>query len=393
MLVLRSFALAALVLSLARPVAAQTTAPPNTPFVTSDFQLRVSQPVEGGGFAFITSDIELDRYFNRARCQCDSPIRIRADLTPAGSMKKTAQTIKGTVQIRIGGSDCVASNANTFQNAKCTVLQTVQLADLASAGTDVDTTVGALFRAPNVANGASCSVQFAQNVWLMIDASVDQMPDMEFADANAPKLGLYLDGQAPPAPSDVRVTPGNEALTVQWTKGGLVDDQSGYVVFCSRAGLPVFSKTFYTGNEFFTRESVCPASKTASAQTEWTYAASESPPATPLAAPDEFRRLDTRYVCSELLTGSTESRVKILQNGVPYVVGVAAVDKRGNASPITTAFLQTPIPTRDFYRGYREAGGEAEGGFCAFAERGRPAAWTLAALGVLALALARGRRR
>jgi hypothetical protein len=72
---------------------------------------------------------------------------------------------------------------------------------------------------------------------------------------------------------------------------------------------------------------------------------------------------------------------------------VAAVDNSGNPSAITSAVLQTPIPTRDFYRGYREAGGQAEGGFCAYG-RGHPGAAGGAVVGVaLALAARRKRRR
>jgi hypothetical protein len=34
-----------------------------------------------------------------------------------------------------------------------------------------------------------------------------------------------------------------------------------------------------------------------------------------------------------------------LQNGILYTVGVAAVDNSGNASPIQSGFIQTPIAT------------------------------------------------
>jgi len=61
----------------------------------------------------------------------------------------------------------------------------------------------------------------------------------------------------------------------------------------------------------------------------------------------------------------------------------------GNPSPIDVAYLQTPIPTRDFYQGYREAGGTAEGGYCAYG-RGRPG-WF--AVGGMMLVLVLWRRR
>jgi hypothetical protein len=112
-----------------------------------------------------------------------------------------------------------------------------------------------------------------------------------------------------------------------------------------------------------------------------------------VGAPEEFRALDSRFLCSELLTSSNEWRIKILQNGIPYVVGVASVDTHGNASPIETALVQSPIATRDFFRGYREAGGEAEGGYCRYGEGGRAGGWATLALAGLAVTLAARRRR
>jgi MYXO-CTERM domain-containing protein len=38
-------------------------------------------------------------------------------------------------------------------------------------------------------------------------------------------------------------------------------------------------------------------------------------------------------------------RLGTLQNGIPYTVGVAAVDNRGNPSPIQSGFVQAPVAT------------------------------------------------
>jgi hypothetical protein len=106
--------------------------------------------------------------------------------------------------------------------------------------------------------------------------------------------------------------------------------------------------------------------------------------------PDAFVRQDPDYLCSGLLTTQTSTRIDVLQNYIPYVVGVASVDLRGNASAISTAVLQQPIATRDFYKEYRAAGGTAEGG-CALG--GRASGGNALAVALLALATAVRRRR
>src|SRR5207253_2029738 len=125
------------------------------------------------------------------------------------------------------------------------------------------------------------------------------------------------DGEAPAVPTDVTVTPGNEALTAHWTRPTVMNDQNGVLVFCSRADMPVFKPSYFSGNEYESQRTECPAK-------------------TVVPAPDQstaFGGLDPDFLCSQLLTTSSEWRIKGLQNGIPYQVGVAAVDTHGNASP------------------------------------------------------------
>jgi MYXO-CTERM domain-containing protein len=388
----RRLALAIAASTLAGPALAQTTTPTPTPsggLAPSDLLIRVQKPVGNNQWAFITTDVELARYFNGARCKCDDPIRITVDLAPASAAKRNTVNV-GTYMIRIGNIDCVTANSTNFMNAKCTdLVKSGLLTSLVSQGTTVDTTVGALFRAPNITNGASCAVEFQQNIWLMVDQDpLDMLPDAAFADASAPKLSLHLDGLGPPAPTDVKVTPGNEALSLSWTKGGLVDDQNGYVVFCSRADQPVFKPSLYATDQFATQKTACfQASNTKSALTLSTNASTMAPPLV-IGAPAAFQDLNPDYVCSRLITTATSWRITGLQNGIPYVVAVAAVDIRGNASVVDTALVQTPIQTVGFYDAYRAAGGEASG--CSYGAGGSAGG---AALALLALGLVRRRRR
>jgi hypothetical protein len=77
-----------------------------------------------------------------------------------------------------------------------------------------------------------------------------------------------------------------------------------------------------------------------------------------------------------------------LQNGVEYTVAVAGVDKYHNIGPLSAPACETPQPVNDFWKVYREDGGQAGGGFCALEAPGMPAGTTplliLAAFGLIA---------
>jgi hypothetical protein len=56
-----------------------------------------------------------------------------------------------------------------------------------------------------------------------------------------------------------------------------------------------------------------------------------------------FSNLDPNYLCSGLIPATTTSyRIAGLQNGIPYGVGVAAVDRYGNISAISDIAYALP---------------------------------------------------
>ena len=130
---------------------------------------------------------------------------------------------------------------------------------------------------------------------------------------------MSLVGDVPVAPADVVANGGNEALEVSWDWGGLniaADPTiSGVQIFCQRAG---DTQVFATGSfspAYQTPAMLCPNSSTAAAAT----------------AGRPFSNFDPKYLCSGLIPSTATSyRIKGLQNGINYSVGVAAVDKFGN---------------------------------------------------------------
>jgi hypothetical protein len=354
---------------------AQTT--PTTPtgvaFAKEDFQIRLERKDDKGNFIFPTA-IEAQYFFNKARCECDESVALRVDMTASGVAKQRMLNLDGTVLLYSGGSNCVeASSADRPPNMNgCTLLATLPtLNELAKTYHQVETTVGKLFASGMPPANKGCAARFTQSVWLWVDSDSGGNPDMGVSGTNAPGLPIDYDGEAPAPPMNVKAVAGNEALNVSWTRATVASDQNGSLVFCSRAGLPVFNPSYFSQNEYQSQKTVCPK-KTIAA---------------PANEPDSFERLDPKFLCSDLLTTSSEWRLKGLQNGILYQVGVAAVDLHGNASPIETVLVQAPVPTVDFFDAYRAAGGQASG--CSFGGR-TPAGG--AALLLLALALIRRRR-
>lgn len=72
-----------------------------------------------------------------------------------------------------------------------------------------------------------------------------------------------------------------------------------------------------------------------------------------------------RYYCGQVagLT-ATSGRVQDLIDNTYYTVAIAAVDQVGNIGPLSTPVCATPTMIDDFYRVYRDAGGQAGGGYC-----------------------------
>ena len=209
-------------------------------------------------------------------------------------------------------------------------------------------------------------------IYFWAQTTSNSTPDMQ--DSLFP---VSLVGQSAFVPSDISVVGGNEAVTVNWNwPNGLSPSGNqaflGVQLFCVRGpDLQVFQNGAY-GRSFMTASTLCK---------------DIVPPTPGIAA------LDPDFLCSGLLPStSTSYRIKGLQNGIYYGVGVAAIDKYQNASPITTLYYAQAIPTVDFYTEYKDLGGKAQGGYCAVA-KGKRASGLLAVAGLVALGLVGWRRR
>jgi MYXO-CTERM domain-containing protein len=193
-----------------------------------------------------------------------------------------------------------------------------------------------------------CSFTFSTTIWLWLDSTGTGYPDSGVTGTSAPDLGIQLDGTAPEAPSGITVEGSDQALEVSWTPLSTTNapDLAGYLVFCMRGnGLQVFNPSYYN-NQYLTGQMLCSATTPPISTASTNASAAGITTAVEIGAPSAFQNLDRSYLCSGLLPPSqTSLRLGTLQNGILYTVGVAAVDHSGNASPIQSGFVQTPIAT------------------------------------------------
>lgn len=386
----------------------------------SDFNIRLLRQTSPGKFTDL-SDLEQTTFFNLARCQCpsDQQFRIRVEPTASGRGK---QGFASGAYFRVylsSGTSCVSSDTSARLMAirdgrTCKqVGQNVDLqAFLQGNGADLNVPLSSMYPPSSDSPNQTCGSVGQGYVVLYVNASNADEPSL--FDTASPQKKYTIDISPPPAPTDVTVTGGNEALQVSWSGLSGVTDLNGFLVFCSRGeNLQVFKDSYYknqytscatgtgagaggstdtggstgTGGDAGTGGSASAAGAggtTTSPVLTYAQADDTIPVGKTFAAPAQFTNLDPNYVCHNLVTTQKSVRIDGLQNGAPYLVGVSAVDRSGNASPIKTVVFGEPVPTRDFLAGYKEAGGEAEGGYCTFSGGKAPARFGLAGLGALA---------
>jgi hypothetical protein len=361
---------------------------------TTDFTLTLQQQNADLSYSDL-STTDAATYLNHARCQCATPVQIDVQMATASVSKLSTLTQLGTQARLYVGTDCANVNS-TDTGPQCPDSQMLGeingITTLSQGPWQVPTTADKLF-APY---GGCTPTQASATVWLWLDTTGTARPDSTVTGGSAPSLSVPLVGTPPAAPNGITVEGGDEALVVSWAllSTSTYPNLAGYLVFCVRGdGLQVFDPSYYT-SQYQTSQILCPPGTPTTATATVTAAGKTT--AAEIPAPSSFQNLDPNELCSDLLpTTQSSARIGILQNGIPYTVGVASVDTSGNASPIASGFVQRPVPTINFYQEYRDEGGQSPGGYCALAGRGARlgAISFLAGAGLLGLVIFCRRRR
>jgi MYXO-CTERM domain-containing protein len=300
---------------------------------TSDFTITLQRE---DASTLSTTDAKI--YLDQARCECSTKVRILVTMASVSRSKLTSLATTGTGARLYVGDNCSQLNASATA-PQCPNGLLAELPGLSAFASDGSwaavTTVDKLFTGV----GKTCTDTLNTSIWLWINTTGSTAPDSSVA----PYIGISLDGTPPPAPSGIVVEGGDDALQVSWTTEATDNpDLAGYLVFCMQGdGLQVFNPSFYN-NQYFTSQTLCSASVPAPS-TGLTASAAGLTTAIEVEAPAIFQNLNPAYLCSGLLSPSQLSvRLGALRGGIPYTVGVAAVDNSGNASPIGSGFVQVP---------------------------------------------------
>jgi len=348
-------------------------------------------------------------FFNRARCECDGDVAnysgyVKIVIQPSATTPQTIQALLaanlvggtgvGRLYASRDGVDCLIPDAYAGSiSAYCTNLldPSNYLASFPMTAFETQRfyesppiPVAWLYGSANSCGATgtcdatsvcATATTSRQSIFFWAQTSSGTLPDV----LNL-TFELSLSAKVPYVPTNVTVVAATESLVVNWGWLNGLDpsadaDFRGVQLFCQRE---TDAQVFKTGNfsqSYMTSASLCPSIALA---------------ASPTGA---FGNLDPRYLCSGLVPATnTGYRITGLQGGIPYGVGVAAVDKYGNISAISDVVYATP----------NEWGGStAQGGFTAHGCSCALAGWqrrpgtmvSLVFLGIGLLVAIRKRRR
>jgi hypothetical protein len=389
-----------------------------SPLDGTDFTIRLESYNPGEQSWVLLDDTQESYFFNRARCECNGDttnytgyVRVAIQSAPSTETKVrtnlAAEIVLGAGEARlyVGGSavNCLAPTTVGISQ------YCINLIDPSSFDAEIPGGVSAIatrrvWESPPIpvawlfgsaqipmcgpGGGESCdsisscaSAAVHRYIYLWADTSGTGVPDtldLRKQIALVSKVGLV--------PSNVTASGGNEALEVSWGWPGGASPIAestikGIQVFCARGqSCPVFMPGTFAA-AFMTSAAACPDLAPAS------------------SGELAFANLDPSCICSGLLPPTATSyRIKGLENGVAYGVGVAAVDRYGNLSPITPADVVYAAPAPDV-AGSGDGAEFTHGSGCSCAvSAGGDGRETLANLGwldlsILVLSLARAKRR
>ncbi|HEY7370573.1 MAG TPA: hypothetical protein VIF57_00235 [Polyangia bacterium] len=361
----------------------------STTFSSDDFFIGVQH--EAGANL---SDFDVARFFNKARCDCNETVFVYVALTDSGFAKRTTVDRTGNIEFWVG-SQCASNDSG--RPLRCQLLGSQTMAAFLNEGRATSPTNARVLSTytNTIIIGDTTGGTFTPNPDCTLPSGIQSFNQTIFVityDANGGPVTLasrqvLIDLTPPPAPDPkgIIVQGGDEAVTISWPRvdSSIITDLLGYQVLCNRAGeLQVFNDgTFAAGFQ----ECNVPGGDAGVGSGE---------------NDGGVNGLDPRFICSPLLSATASSfRVKILQNGIYYGVGVVAIDISGNAS-LPNVMFEKAIATKSFYEVYRNDDdlhpGAANGGLCALGARTSArgtAAGLGAALAIAAAVVAIRRRR
>jgi MYXO-CTERM domain-containing protein len=329
--------------------------------LTVAFELQADEDQNGDYDA--VSTVNQEKFFSRARCLCQTPVRY--ELTSTDADLHDADPVHVWI-----GSDCkTADREMREQNCDERTELGFDVTALRT-GHNLDVSVDRLSL-----NGCDVFEKDPETLWLLVDENNDETFEHD-------QSTTYTIDFQPPTLTSTPVAEGVEnGFSVRWSLNEADDDVLGYQVLCAQNGLPVFDspqEPIYELSQQLCDE-VDPAAGVGGDVTPAVDAGAGDPDAAP--APDApatssggIFDLDARFVCSGSISATeTTTRVSLpadvlAAGGVD--VYLAVVDRHGNAKLYAAGTDVRAAPVTDFWEAYSDSGGKAKGGFCAVTPTG-----------------------
>ena len=355
-----------------------------TAFAAGDFFTSVQQQSDP---PVSLTTFELSRFFNKANCDCSTPVNIFISMLSSGIAKRaTAGVTTGLLSVVLGAGcnsyDSAAQVAGgclliasepvlTFLNqASYTIPTDARTLSTYFNSTGVIVDAGTSTTGTPTGTATACTSPIGQAFNSTINFNFDF--GTGYVGLSIP-FTLQIDLVPPPAPTGFKIQGGDEALVLNWQSvdQATTPDLLGYQILCSRAGqYQVFNEAYAddggaSTGAFGAAFQTCPKTRTGTG----------------------VAGLDPLFVCSgQLSAQATSDRVEILQNDITYEAAVVAIDASGNPSDPVIGYGK-PVKTLSFYDVYRDQTpqGGATGGFCAITTARTGAKTTAAALSLLAV--------
>ncbi|WP_437716965.1 hypothetical protein WMF45_11465 [Sorangium sp. So ce448] len=212
------------------------------------------------------------------------------------------------------------------------------------------------------------------------------------ASSYAPWDKTKVDLLGPKPPTDVKAHSGDGRILVDYTQNE-ADEVLGYYLYCDDGGQssPASSGAGAAGGGDGAAGAgggAAGGGDGAAGTGGGTTSGGSSGCQSSLLVPGEIP--DSAQRCGSVGRASRGEATENIVNGRSYVVGVAAYDQVGNAGPLSAISCATAADVDGFFEQYRDAGGQAGGGFCSIEGPVGAGRWAAAPLAAVAAGAALG---
>jgi hypothetical protein len=349
---------------------------------TIDLTLKVR---DGDSF-IVPNDVDIPRYFNQARCLCDSDDdkEYQVEYTWAGT---APSPLPNATLHAWAGASCDQAPADRDPN--CRKLSTFDANTLTSV-VRVDYNARDLMLPPAA---VTCDVDGTRTVqhWLVTQSGSVWDADNRFAlftDGQGTPTTFSVDMVAPALPSELTIAPKEGAIRLTWD-AYTQTEVAYFQALCLQANLARAHESPTHTAQYDTASSLC--------DNDLAYdipaAVVTNPPAgDPGDLPAAFASLDPALVCGQAGGTATAIELSGLKDGEDYWVVLIAMDKSGNPAATYIDRLITPKPVTDFWETIHEQDPSVQGGFC-IAQVGADGQLGAALVALAIVAATRRRRR